>query len=132
MAYLLSLEGISIIRRIGFVSVVAASLAIAAPQGYWEQMGTLTSLEEDYNWDAESGRREVWIRGMGYMLSRPIFGIGLGNFGRAEGTISERARTRFADDPGIKWSVARAEACPAIKETVTIAKRTSRSDMAPP
>src|SRR5256886_14550022 len=36
------------------------------------------------------------------MLDYPAFGIGINNFERAEGTISDKARRSFAGDP-IRW-----------------------------
>lgn len=107
-AYLVSLRGTKVANRVGIVVVIVAGLAWAAPEGYWEQMQTIIHPEADYNWDALQGRRQLAIRGMQYMTSHPLFGIGIDNFGRAEATISEFA-IAAADDPnapGIKWSVA--------------------------
>jgi len=106
-ALLFTLKRISFAKRAGFVFAVALSLVIAAPQGYWEQMQTLTNPTADYNWDSRYGRRMVWTRGLEYFASNPISGIGIGNFGRAEGTISEPARN-FENRVGerLKWSVA--------------------------
>ncbi|MGH7541653.1 MAG: O-antigen ligase family protein [Gemmatimonadota bacterium] len=84
--------GVSAVKRILFVGTVAIGLVIAAPPGYWEQMRTLTSLEEDYNWDSYYGRRKLAERGIGYMIRYPIFGVGIGNFPRADGTLSDRAQ----------------------------------------
>jgi O-antigen ligase len=107
LALLFTLKQISIIKRVGFVIAAGLSLAIAAPQGYWEQMQTLTNPTEDYNWDSRYGRRQVWTRGLGYFASNPVTGIGVGNFGRAEGTLSEPAQN-FENRVGerLKWSVA--------------------------
>src|SRR5204863_417492 len=57
----------------------------------------------DYNWQSQEGRREIWFRGLGYMLDHPLVGIGINNFERAEGTISDKARRSFAGDP-IRWT----------------------------
>lgn len=107
VALLFALKQVSIVKRLGFVLAVGLSLAIAAPQGYWEQMQTITNPTADYNWDSNYGRRQVWTRGLGYFASNPITGIGIGNFGRAEGTISEVAQN-FENRTGerLKWSVA--------------------------
>jgi O-antigen ligase len=107
-ALLIFLRGISLDKKLGFVAVVGLGLMLAAPPGYWAKMATITSPKEDYNWTSETGRKAVFLRGMGYMLSRPIGGLGIDNFGRAEGTISARAQAREFDPtlPGIKWSVA--------------------------
>ena len=39
-------------------------------------------------------------RGITYMLDYPMTGLGIGNFGRAEGTISARAKDWSTGDPG--------------------------------
>ena len=98
-AYLGSMKGQAKVRGIAMVMMVAIGLSLAAPSGYWKQMSTITSVKEDYNWDAAQGRRQLAIRGIGYMMSYPFFGVGIGNFGRAEGTIS-----LIAGQKGVRWS----------------------------
>ena len=75
--------------------------------GYWERIGTLASPTEDYNWSgqAESGRIEIWKRGLGYMASNPVLGVGLNAFFIAEGN-SEEAIRRRQEHTGFKWSAA--------------------------
>ena len=102
-ALLLSLKQVSAVKRMGFVAVVVAGLVLAAPQGYWENVGTVLHPTEDYNWDSPEGRREIWRRGIGYMVDHPVFGLGISNFERAEGTISDKARRRFAATP-VRWT----------------------------
>jgi O-antigen ligase len=104
VALLVLLKGVSIVRKIGAVVVVAVSLSIIAPPGYWDQMATIFTPTKDYNWTAPTGRKAIAERGMKYMWSRPIAGIGAGNFGRAEGMISDRAVEWDPSKPGIKWS----------------------------
>jgi O-antigen ligase len=106
LVYLLSLKGASVIGRIMVIAILFGGLTLTAPDGYWKQMNTITDAQDDYNWDADMGRRKLAIRGIGYMMRFPIFGLGIENFGRAEGTISERALKWTPDQPGIKWSVA--------------------------
>jgi len=101
---LLTLPGVTVSRRLGFVAITVVALVTAAPPGYWKQMQTLTSPEEDYNWQSPTGRRQLAIRGLHYWMEYPVFGIGIGNFGRAEGQLSERAKTFEPGMPGIKWS----------------------------
>jgi O-antigen ligase len=67
-------------------------------------METILRPTEDYNWTVPGGRKEIWLRGLGYMKSYPLFGLGIGNFGRAEGTISDRARNWHPGEAGIKWT----------------------------
>ncbi len=97
------LKHISPTKRIAFVAVVTIALAISAPQGYWEQMKTLANPTRDYNWSSEDGRVQIARRGLGYMLQRPFFGVGIFNFQLAEGTISEKARYHVPGTP-ILWS----------------------------
>lgn len=103
LAFILTLKGTSVSRRVGVVVAVFLAITVAAPKGYWRQMNTITDVQQDYNWDAAQGRRQLAIRGLRYMLRYPAFGIGLDNFGRAEGTISDLA-LRNDGSHGIKWS----------------------------
>jgi O-antigen ligase len=80
-------------KRIATVALLGLSLTIAAPAGYWAQMQTMLSAEDDYNFTSEDGRIQIWKRGMSYMQDY-AFGVGIGNFGRAEGTISSKAQSR--------------------------------------
>lgn len=103
---LVMLKQISAAKRVGFVAAVMIALAVAAPAGYWDQMGTILSPKEDYNWTAPTGRKAVFMRGIGYMMRNPITGIGIGNFMRAEGTLSDRAQNYQVGLAGVKWSAA--------------------------
>ena len=47
----------------------------------------------------------VWKRGIGYMVGRPITGVGAGAFPVAEGTISPLAKVQDYG-VGLKWSAA--------------------------
>jgi O-antigen ligase len=89
-------------RRVIGLGVVAAVLLIVASERYWQQMGSILS-DTDYNQVDESGRLRIWQRGVGYMLSRPVFGVGANNFAAAEGTISPMAeRQQFG--VGVRWN----------------------------
>lgn len=99
LAYLLSMKGARVWKRLAFVVLLATGLVVAAPAGYWRQMNTITSVTEDYNYRATQGRRQLALRGLGYMLQYPVGGLGVGNFPRAEGTISS-----VAGQVGIRWS----------------------------
>ncbi len=91
LALLLLLHAIPIAKRIGFLVATVFALAIAAPPGYWTQMKTIFAPTEDYNWTTTDGRKEVALRGLGYMLDYPIFGVGMNNFWRAECFFSSKA-----------------------------------------
>lgn len=86
------------------MAVTALALVIGAPAGYWRQMRTIRNIEKDYNITQETGRKQLAIRGLQYMMAYPIFGVGADNFPMAEGTISTRARSWQQGDPGVRWA----------------------------
>jgi O-antigen ligase len=102
------LKNVSLDKRLGFIVIMIVGMVAAAPEGYWDQMLTILHPKQDYNWNSQTGRREVFIRGVGYMMKNPITGIGVDNFARAEGLYSVRAEAKEWDPslPGIKWSAA--------------------------
>ncbi len=103
-ALLVLARGVSAVKKLGFILAVGLSLIVFAPPGYWTQMETLLSPKEDYNWNTYYGRKQSAERAAGYMFRFPVFGVGINNFSRAEGTISEKALT-FVDRPGyaLRW-----------------------------
>jgi O-antigen ligase len=65
-------------------------------------MSTIFS-ETDYNQTSESGRLQVWTRGVGYVLGHPLLGVGANNFTAAEGLLSPFAgRQQYG--VGVRWS----------------------------
>lgn len=101
---LFMLPGTRFAKRFLYVAIAAVAMSLTAPPGYWQSMKSfLSAPTEDYNWDAVNGRRQVAKRGIEYMLAYPIFGVGINNFGRAEGTISEKARDA-APNQGVRWT----------------------------
>lgn len=105
LALFFFVRSVPLSKRILTAGVLAGGLVLMAPPGYWDQMQTMLQPTEDYNWNSPTGRRQVALRGLGYMMDHPLFGIGAGNFGRAEGMISDRAVTRMADQ-GLRWTAA--------------------------
>jgi O-antigen ligase len=93
--------------RIGAVAACFAMLLIFSNEKYWALMSTILNPKADYNWtgNSEAGRLEIWRRGMGYMMRRPITGVGVAAFNVAEGTLSPLA-SRQAFGLGLKWSAA--------------------------
>ena len=91
-------------RLAGLLLIVAVTFGTASDQ-YWAQMQTIISPKRDYNLTSEEGRVQIWERGMGYMVSHPLFGVGLRNFQVAEGTISIQAR-RAERGLGVRWGAA--------------------------
>jgi O-antigen ligase len=74
-------------RRIAFLVLVCAGLALA-PSDYWTRISALTKPTEGSNWNAETGRKKVWQRGIRYALQRPFWGVGFRQFNVAEGKLS--------------------------------------------
>jgi hypothetical protein len=102
-AALVLLQSVPILKRCLFVAVTFAGLTVFAPHGYWRQMATIFHPEQDYNWSSDHGRRQVAKRGVGYFEAFPVFGLGVGNFERAECsvTLSANARDRLAHGKGV-------------------------------
>jgi O-antigen ligase len=71
-----------------------------APAAFRDRMNTVSSLEEDYNYTSYVGRKQIWARGLHYILEHPVAGVGAGNFPIAEGDFAA-ALGRPA-----KWSTA--------------------------
>lgn len=103
IAILITLSRVSVVKRVSILVVVAGGLFIAAPDGYWKQMSTILNLKEDYNYSEDYGRKGIAKRGVGYMMSYPLFGVGVANFPRAEGTISPVAAARLSEGEAVQW-----------------------------
>jgi len=99
------LEGVSKSWRLGATVAVLGLLLYAATGAYWERMRTILAPDDDYNRTSLTGRIEIWKRGVGYMATHPIFGVGVDNFPSAEGR-SDIIATRQEEGLGTKWSVA--------------------------
>lgn len=112
------LPGVSFGKKLGFVIITFLGLLVAAPPGYWDQMLTITEPTKDYNWTSETGRKAVALRGLSYAARNPITGIGIANFPKAEGILSERAQAQALDQSlaGIKWSAAHNSYVQAVSE----------------
>jgi O-antigen ligase len=105
--FLFRFKGVSTKVRVTVIAVGACFMLIKGGQEYWTMMGTMLNPKSDYNWsgNSESGRMDVWKRGVGYMLHRPVTGVGISAFPVAEGTISSLAE-RQSFGLGLKWSAA--------------------------
>jgi O-antigen ligase len=90
--------------RVSATALVAIVVVATASDQYWQQMGTITS-ESDYNHTSESGRMQIWSRGIGYMMANPLLGVGPDNFPSAEGTLSSLAE-RQQYGIGVRWNAA--------------------------
>ncbi len=96
--------GIAFRWRIGAAVLVTFFVLAIASDQYWKQMNTILS-DADYNRTEESGRMQIWKRGVGYMFRHPVFGVGPGNFQAAEGTLSPFA-SRQEFGIGVRWNAA--------------------------
>jgi O-antigen ligase len=97
-------SAIALRQRVWATALIALIVLGAASDQYWTQMSTIFS-DADYNRSAESGRMQIWRRGVGYMLQHPILGVGPNNFQTAEGTLSPFAqRQQFG--VGVRWNAA--------------------------
>jgi O-antigen ligase len=92
--------------RLGSVAAGIAVFAVFGSAQYWTIIGTILHPQKDYNMTDETGRSAIWKRGMGYMKTHPILGVGIRNFAQAEGSLSPVARRYAEVGRGIKWSVA--------------------------
>ncbi len=99
LAALFLVNSVSATRRMSLLVATLLALAVAAPPGYWKQMGTILSPKDDYNFSSTDGRTALIKRGMGYMAEYPLFGIGVWNFARAECTISPKVAARQLNGP---------------------------------
>jgi len=88
------------------IAIVACVMVVGSGE-FWGRMQTMLHPSQDYNWVGASraGRAEVWRRGIGYMVSHPVFGTGLNTFWVAEGTLSD-APSLLEQGIGSKWSTA--------------------------
>lgn len=73
-----------------------------APDELTSRLSTLTNVTEDYNFTDPGGRVQVWKRGLGYVLARPVTGVGARAFPIAEG----RWAVQHGYLSGFKWTAA--------------------------
>lgn len=77
--------------RVATVAVIFLVLVVSAGRQYWGFIDTLKHPTEGYNFTSEGGRIAIWERGISYMLSHPVTGVGPRNFTFAESQISPQA-----------------------------------------
>jgi len=92
--------------RVGSVAAAALIMTVFGSATYWKMMQTITSPKDDYNMTSPVGRKAIWKRGVGYMLTHPVLGVGANAFEQAEGNLSEISRQYAAENRGLKWSTA--------------------------
>jgi O-antigen ligase len=97
-------RAVPFVWRATATGLVAVVVLVAASERYWDQMGTILS-DADYNRTSETGRMQIWSRGIGYVMSYPVFGVGPDNFPAAEGLLSPFA-SRQGLGVGVRWNAA--------------------------
>lgn len=105
---LLRFSSISTSKRVGAVAVLSILLVSLASDQYFARIETILHPSKDYNWSgkSETGRVEIWKRGVGYMMDNPIVGVGANQFPKADGTLGPEAQERLRYGKGFKWSTA--------------------------
>jgi O-antigen ligase len=76
-----ALAGLAITLMVGWA---------ASPPDFRARMQSLTNVEDDYNYTAYGGRKQIWKRGRGYIMQHPLTGVGVGNFPIAEGEYARQ------------------------------------------
>ncbi|MHB1329966.1 MAG: O-antigen ligase family protein [Gemmatimonadales bacterium] len=89
--------------RLGFLALVIGVGVTAGNEYYLSQIKSIANLNEDYNATEVTGRKGLWTRGVGYMLSHPITGLGVSNFPFADGN-SATVRTLNEIGIGTTWA----------------------------
>ena len=95
---------VPLVWRAAGMGLVAIVVVAAASERYWSQMSTILS-DTDYNRTEETGRMQIWSRGIGYALSHPVLGVGPDNFPAAEGLLAPFA-SRQQLGVGVRWNAA--------------------------
>lgn len=88
-ALLLARSQLKLRWKAGLIALVCVALS-AAPSVFWERLATLGDMSSDYNLNSDSGRLEIWKRGVKVLAQRPLTGVGLGQFATADGTFASR------------------------------------------
>jgi O-antigen ligase len=76
-------------------AVGAGVFVLAADEKLLARFQTIFTPGSDYNVTDREGRLPVWTRGMGYMMTHPVFGVGLDGFETAEGVLSGKVKEGF-------------------------------------
>lgn len=104
---LVLLFGYRVVRasyRVGVAGLLVVGFFLAASPTFWTRMNSIADPSQDYNMTSSEGRVQLWERGMGYMTTHPVFGVGAGGFPTAEGELSPESRDAAAHGRGLKWS----------------------------
>ncbi len=105
--FLIFSRAVSVRRRLGVViSGIVLVTALGSSQ-YWKLMSTILEPEKDYNWagNSDTGRIEMWKRGLTFMVQEPVIGVGARNYINKVGR-SDWAKQLQAQGRGVGWKVA--------------------------
>ena len=72
--------------------LILVLVVVLAPSEVRDRLMTLTELESDYNNTSETGRMEIWKRGLTSLGERPIAGFGAASFGVVDAIASGGGR----------------------------------------
>lgn len=90
----------------GLVMALLVTSPIWTPPSVKERLGSMFA-EDDYNRTSETGRIQIWKRGAVYAFTNPITGVGIQNFGPAEGYNPNRqAQADRMGVGGLMWVTA--------------------------
>ena len=92
-------------KQMGTLLVILGAggvFALTATSRIRDRFIGVLNLGQDYNFTSRDGRIQVWQRGIRYMVTNPVLGVGISNFPIAEGDISGKVNEGF----GIKYSAA--------------------------
>jgi len=92
-------------RRLLYVVGIAGAASIlyaSVGSDTKARLSTVFSMEQDYNASDRDGRIAVWKRGVGYMVQRPLLGVGVSCFPIAEGVMSGKLDVGF----GVRYTAA--------------------------
>jgi len=85
LVFALSFSGPRKFQALAGLGILLLVVWVAAPPDFRARMQSLTNVEDDYNYTAYGGRKQIWQRGRGYIMQHPLTGVGVGNFPVAEG-----------------------------------------------
>lgn len=77
-------------RKYAMMAILGGAImfTIAAPAAYWARIGTIFSLQNDYNMNLQTGRMMVWQNGLKMIATYPITGVGINSFNIAHAEFS--------------------------------------------
>ena len=75
-------------RFFTLAAVIAIAIPLAwtfGPESFRVRTMSFLDIGNDYTFQADPGRWNIWTRGLGYFAARPLVGVGAGGYGLREG-----------------------------------------------